>query len=512
MSSTTQTAHTAEGGGTAQPAPAGSDTDTLAAAGAPPEGYAISQYPDVPAIEARLHHLVHSPLRALPAQALARYEAWYEQHTAASKALAAEAEQYIPGGVQHNLALNDPWPLAVTAADGAYLTDLDGNRYIDFLQAGGPTVLGSNYAPVREKVMELLASCGPVTGLLHEYEVKLAKLIHDFMPAVQRFRMLGSGTEGVMAAVRAARAFTGKDHIIKIGGAYHGWSDQVVYGLRIPGTGSLEATGIPKRALELTHELPPGDTAALGDLLAKLAQDGGTAAVIVEPVGPESGTYPAARGYNADVRELCDRYGALLVFDEVVTGFRLGMGGAQGYFGVTPDLTVFGKCVAGGYPAAGGVGGRQQVMDVFAGGLTAAGQRAFVGGTLSANPLSCAAGYHALLEMDRTGAPAKAGAAGDRLRAGLEKLIEARQLPYVTYNFGSIVHLHTSGVLHLTLDNPDFFTELGPRKDMLGHMSMAYAAEGVITLAGSRIYTSMADTDEVVDQALAAFDRVFAQV
>jgi glutamate-1-semialdehyde 2,1-aminomutase len=485
-----------------------SATDT-AADGA---GYAISRYPDVPAIEQRLHRLVHSPLRALPKDALERYEAWYEQHTAASKALSAEAEQYIPGGVQHNLALNEPWPLAVSQAEGAYLTDVDGNRYIDFLQAGGPTVLGSNYAPVREKVFELLASCGPVTGLLHEYEVKLAKLIHDFMPAVQRFRMLGSGTEGVMAAVRAARAFTGKAHIVKIGGAYHGWSDQVVFGLRIPGTGSLEATGIPAGVLERTHELAPGDLDALAALLAKLEEDGGTAAVIVEPVGPESGTYPAPHDYNAGVRELCDRYGALLVFDEVVTGFRLGMGGAQGYYGLAPDLTVFGKCVAGGYPAAGGLGGRAEVMAVFAGGLTAAGQRAFVGGTLSANPLSCAAGYHALVEMDRTGAPQKAGAAGDRLRSGLDALIAARGLPFVTYNFGSIVHLHTSGVLHLSLSDPDFFTELTPRLDALGHMSMAFAAEGVITLAGSRIYTSMADTDEVLDQALSAFDRVFAQV
>ncbi len=474
--------------------------------------YAITQYPDVPALEARLRRLTGSPLRALPPQALEQYEAWFARHTAGSRALAAEAERYIPGGVQHNLALGEPWPLAVAQAEGAYLTDVDGNRYIDFLQAGGPTVLGSNYAPVREKVVELLASCGPVTGMLHAYEVELAKLIHDFMPAVQRFRMLGSGTEGVMAAVRAARAYTGKAHIVKIGGAYHGWSDQVVYGLRIPGTGALEAAGIPAGALERTRELAPGDTDALAALLAALEQDGGTAAVIVEPLGPESGTHPAPRGYNAAVRELCDRHGALLVFDEVVTGFRLGMGGAQGYYGVAPDLTVFGKCVAGGYPAAGGVGGRQEVMDVFAGGLTAAGKRAFVGGTLSANPLSCAAGYHALLEMDRTGAPTKAGAAGDRLRAGLDAMITARDLPYVAYNFGSIVHLHTSGVLHLDLSDPDFFTQLGPRLDMLGHMSMAYAAEGVITLAGSRIYTSMADTDEVIDQALAAFERVFAHV
>jgi len=474
--------------------------------------YGISEYPDVPAIQARLTELTGTPVRTLTKEQLASYHGWYEQHTAGSRAAAAEAEAAIPGGVQHNLALNDPWPLDIVKADGAYLYDVDGNRYIDFLQAGGPTVLGSNYGPVREKVFELLAGCGPVTGMLHASEIQLARLIHDFMPGVQKFRMLGSGSEAVMAAIRAARAFTGKVNIIKIGGAYHGWSDQVVYGLRIPGTGSLEAAGIPAGALAATSETLPGDLEMLRARLAANTEAGGTAAVIVEPVGPESGTHPVTRDFNAAVRELCDEFGALLVFDEVVTGFRLGMGGAQGYFGVRPDLTVFGKCVAGGYPGAGGVGGSEQVMATFAGGLTAAGQRALTGGTLSANPLSCTAGYHTLLEMDRTDAPARAGQAGDRLRDGLAGLIAKYDLPYVTYNFGSIVHLHTSGVLHLRLTDPEFFTELGPRMDMLGQMSMAFAAEGVITLAGSRIYTSMADTGDVIDDALAAFDRVFSKI
>jgi glutamate-1-semialdehyde 2,1-aminomutase len=474
--------------------------------------YGISQYPDVSAIEAQLKELTTTPVRTLTKEQLEAYHTWYAEHTPASRAAAAEAEAVIPGGVQHNLALNDPWPLDIVRAGGAYLYDADGNRYIDFLQAGGPTVLGSNYEPVRQKVIELLASCGPVTGMLHSSEIALAKLIHDFMPSVHKFRMLGSGTEAVMAAIRAARAFTAKQHIIKIGGAYHGWSDQVVYGLRIPGTGSLEAAGIPAGALAATSETLPGDLEMLRAKLAANAEAGGTAAVILEPVGPESGTYPVKRDFNAAVRELCDEFGALLVFDEVVTGFRLGMGGAQGYFGVSPDLTVFGKCVAGGYPSAGGVGGSEQVMAVFAGGLTAAGQRALTGGTLSANPLSCTAGYHTLLEMDRTDAPVKAGQAGDRLREGLAALIRRYDLPYVTYNFGSIVHLHTSGVLHLSLQDPEFFDKLGPRKDMLEHMSMAFAAEGVITLAGSRIYTSMADTGDVIDDAVASFGRVFSQI
>jgi glutamate-1-semialdehyde aminotransferase len=158
------------------------------------------------------------------------------------------------------------------------------------------------------------------------------------------------------------------------------------------------------------------------------------------------------------------------------------------------------------------VGGKQEVMAVFAGGLSSKGVKVLVGGTLSANPLSCAAGYHSLLEMERTGAPVIAGRAGDRLRAGLEGLIARYDLPYVTYNFGSIVHLHTSGILQLDLRQPAAFDEVGPRRHMLEEMGAAFTAEGMITLAGSRLYTSMADTDEVVDEALGAFDRVFAGV
>jgi glutamate-1-semialdehyde 2,1-aminomutase len=186
-------------------------------------------------------------------------------------------------------------------------------------------------------------------------------------------RMLGSGTEAVMAAIRAARAFTGKKHVIKVGGAYHGWSDQMVYGLHIPGTGRREATGIPRGASGHTQEAFPNDLGALRRLLMLNRLRGGTAAVIVEPVGPESGTRPVPYDYNRQVRELCDEFGALLIFDEVVTGFRLGLGGAQGYFNVKPDLTIFGKCVTGGYPMAGGVGGRRDVIMRFAAGIGGTG-------------------------------------------------------------------------------------------------------------------------------------------
>lgn len=187
------------------------------------QSYAISEYHNVDEVYARLNALVSQPLRHIKPEKMREFLGFFDTKCQRSKALTDEAKKLIPGGVQHNLAFNYPFPIAVEKTDGAYLWDADGNRYIDFLQAGGPTLLGSNYAPVREKVIEMLQTCGPVTGLFHEYELKLAQLIHRLMPNIEMFRMLGSGTEGVMAAIRAARAFTKKKYVIKVGGAYHGW-------------------------------------------------------------------------------------------------------------------------------------------------------------------------------------------------------------------------------------------------------------------------------------------------
>jgi glutamate-1-semialdehyde 2,1-aminomutase len=475
--------------------------------------YAITEWHDTDEIYARLRELVRQPIRPIRRERMNEFLNYFEKQCKRSKALTDEAKQYIPGGVQHNLAFNHPFPLAVEKAEGAYLWDVDGNRYIDFLQAGGPTVLGSNYAPLRDKVFELLQSCGPVIGLFHEYELKLAQLINRLMPSVEMLRMLGSGTESVMAAIRAARAFTGKKKIVKAGGAYHGWSDQMVYGLHIPGTGRMEATGIPRGANRHTQEFYPNNLSQLRRLMMLNRLRGGTAAVIVEPVGPESGTRPVPYDFNQKLRELCDEFGALLIFDEVVTGFRLGMGGAQGYFGVKPDLTTFGKCISGGYPMAGGIGGRREVMNCLAAGIGGTGERAYVGGTLSANPLSCAAGYYALLEMERTNAPVIAGRAGDRLTKGLTEIIQRYKLPFVAYNQGSIVHLETSGVMLLDFKNPlRLLRELNPRKHMMEEMGAAYMSQGLVTLAGSRMYTSMADTDEVIDEALNRFEDVLSSV
>ncbi len=448
---------------------------------------------------------------------------YYDEKCKQSKAIYEESSKYIPGGVQHNLAFNKPFPMCMAKADGAYLYDKDGNKYIDFLQAGGPTILGNNYEPVRKAAIELLNECGPTTGLLHEAEMLIAKEINKHMPNVEMFRMLGSGTESVMASLRIARIATEHKRVIKIGGAYHGWSDQMVYGLKIPGSRFLlESHGIPKGAYKTTDEVRPNDLDMLEKMLKKNRHRGGTAAVILEPVGPESGTRPVALEYNKGVRELCDQYGALLIFDEVVTGFRIGLGGAQEYFDVVPDLTIFGKIVAGGYPSAGGVGGKREYAELMAAGLATGKHRAYVGGTLAANPLSCIAGYTAIKEIARTNACEIAGKAGDRLCDGLNKLIDKYSLPFVAYNQASIVHLECTGAMSFDFSSMSFIkSALGllkhkemmyTRKDSMERMGAAYMANGIVTLAGSRLYTSMADTPEIIDEALDRFEDVFKHV
>jgi len=448
---------------------------------------------------------------------------YFEEKCGISKAVYEESKNYIPGGVQHNLAFNKPFPMCISKADGAYLYDKDGNEYIDFLQAGGPTILGSNYPVVREKVIELLNECGPVTGLLHEAELMIAREINKHMPNVEMFRMLGSGTEAVMASLRIARIATGNKHIIKIGGAYHGWSDQMVYGLKIPGSRALlESHGIPSGAYRYTDEVRPNDLNMLEKMLKRNRLSGGTAAILLEPVGPESGTRPIAKEYNKAVRALCDKYGALLIFDEVVTGFRVALGGAQGYFDVAPDLTIFGKIVACGYPAAGGVGGKKEYAQLMAAGLATGKHRAYVGGTLAANPLSCLAGYTAIQEIERTNACEIAGQMGDRLNDGLVELIDRFGLPFVAYNQGSIVHLECTGAMSFDFSSMSFVkSALGllkhkkmmyVRKDSMEKMGAAYMANGIVTLAGSRLYTSLADTPEIIDEALNRFEEVFKHV
>ena len=483
-------------------------------------GFAIDEYLDAEAVTRQLDELIRRPVYSIRRDKLADYvQHYFAEKCQGSKAMITRAKTVIPGGVQHNLAFNYPFPIVITRAEGAKLYDIDGNWYYDLLQAGGPTILGSNPPAVREQVIDLLRTCGPSTGLFHEFEYKLAKKISDLVPSVEMFRMLGSGTEADMVAVRIARLKTGKKNILKMGGAYHGWSDQLAYGIRIPGTRGILSKGVPSFVFKHTGEFFPNDLEDLEQKLRANRRSGGTAAVFLEPMGPESGTRPLSKEFVRGAARLAREYGALLVFDEVVTGFRIGLSGAQGYFGVDPDLTVFGKIIAGGYPGAGGVGGHADCMAHLGAGLDSSGKKvakAMCGGTLAATPLSCAAGYFTLCEIERTNACEAAGRMGDRLTRGLQSLIAKYHLPFVAFNQGSICHLDSVGTMHFSIDwkkpwtIPQILKQTGIRQREMEHMGAAYMAEGIVTLAGSRLYTSAAYTEEMIDDVLSRFDRVLA--
>ena len=485
-------------------------------------GFAIDEYLDADKVTRQLDELVKKPVYTVKAEELKKYEEeYFEKKYAKSKEMITEAKNVIPGGVQHNLAFNYPFPLVITKAEGAKLYDVDGNEYYDLLQAGGPTVLGSNPEVVRNQVIDLLNSCGPSTGLFHEFEYKLAKKISDSVGSVEMFRMLGSGTEACMVAARIARLKTGHKNILKMGGAYHGWSDQLAYGIRIPGTKGLQSKGVPKFVFKHTDEFFPNDLHDLEKKLRRNQLTGGTAAVFLEPVGPESGTRPVSKEFVKGAEKLAHKYGALLVFDEVVTGFRIGMSGAQGFFGVDPDLTVFGKVIAGGYPGAGGIGGHKDCMAHMGAGLDASGKKiakALCGGTMAATPISCVAGYYTLCEIEKTNACEKAGRMGDRLTKGLQELIKKYDLPFVAFNQGSICHLDNAGTMHFYIDwsklwkVPEVLKQTDIRRKEMEHIGAAYTAEGIITLAGTRLYTSAAYDEAMIDDVLSRFDKVFAKV
>lgn len=484
-------------------------------------GFAIDQYLDANKVTKELDELIQKPVYSVKKKYLDEYiEQYFNQKCTKSKEMIEEAKQIIPGGVQHNLAFNFPFPIVITKADGAKLYDVDGNWYYDLLQAGGPTVLGSNKETVREKVIDLLNTCGPSTGLFHEYEYKLAKKISDLVPSVDMFRMLGSGTEACMCAARIARLKTKKKNILKMGGAYHGWSDQLAYGIRVPGTKSMMSKGVPNFVFRHTDEFFPND---LNDLERKLWKNqlyGGTAAIFIEPMGPESGTRPVSKEFIKGTQRLARKYGALLIFDEVVTGFRIGTSGAQGYFDVDPDLTVFGKVIAGGYPGAGGIGGHKDCMAHLGAGLDSSGKKiakAMCGGTMAATPISCVAGYYTLCEIEETKACERAGRMGDRLTKGLQEMIQKYKLPFVAFNQGSICHLDNAGTMHFSVDwlkpwtIPNVLKQTGVRHKEMEHMGAAYMAEGIVSLAGSRLYTSAAYSEEMIDDVLARFDRVLSK-
>jgi glutamate-1-semialdehyde 2,1-aminomutase len=335
---------------------------------------------------------------------------------AKSEQLFAEALKYIPGGVNSPVrafrAVGGQ-PFFVNRAKGARVWDVDGNEYIDYVGTWGPAILGHTHPRIIEAVRNV-AEHGTSFGIPNPFEVTLAKMVCSWVPSVQKVRMCNSGTEATMSAIRLARGFTKRDKIIKFDGCYHGHADSL---LVKAGSGALtfgnpDSAGVPTAFTQHTIVLPYNDTAAVE--AAFVANEGQIAGVIVEPVPGNAGLYLPKPGYLQFLREITKKSSALLIFDEVMTGFRLARGGAQERFGITPELSCFGKVIGGGLPV-GAFGGRADIMDF----LAPVGP-VYQAGTLSGNPVAMAAGIAALEELSASDAYSRLERVGAQLEVGMK--------------------------------------------------------------------------------------------
>ncbi|MGV9197880.1 MAG: aspartate aminotransferase family protein [Promethearchaeia archaeon] len=433
----------------------------------------------------------------------------YEKNHRKSKEAFERARNIIPAGVEHNLAFNYPFPLESKKVWDCYMETIDDVVLTDYLMDGGPIILGHNYKPLTEKVTQVIEELGSCHGITNKYEYLAAEKLQEHFPSCERIRWLQSGTEADMLALRVARVFTGNKHVIKIGGSYHGWSDQLVYDLHIPGTGRMESHGIPKPCFKYMHAVPPNDIEAIEKIFKEKKR---IAAVIIEPMGGESGAIPVKPGFNKQVEEICHENDALLISDEVVCAFRLHDGGGQAFYGYEPDISVFGKIVGHGYPSAAAIGGRADVLATVAGGVGGGMKRAYCGGTLAANPLTCAAAYNAIKLVEETNATEVAGKAARRLSEGMNEVFEKHDLPWFSYNYNATVHFHTSCVFGIDITDPKQAPQIKERKEFMEKMGAALVDQEIISVAGSRFYTCIQHTDEIVDETIEKIDKICEKV
>lgn len=379
-------------------------------------------------------------------RALAMFEEVYRGRTRNSWLLYERGCQSLPGGVGGDAKLQAPYPIYLQEAKGQTLVDIDGNRYLDTLYGAGSCILGHSPDEVIKATCDQAARV-VAAAVPTELEIELGEKIKAHMPALEMVRFANSGSEATAMAVRAARAFTGKKRIAKFEGHYHGqWDEVLVSGASAydgepqDPIGAPECPGLHPAVVESTVVLPFNDIDSTRRILAELADD--VACVLVEPMaGFGLGGIPADREFLIDLRELTRDLDILLLFDEIVTGFRLGLGGAQGAYGIEPDLTTLGKALAGGYPI-GVYGGRRDVMErTVSTGSSKAG-KIFQSGTFTGNPVSCAAALVTLHELEKPGTFEHLDRLGTKVRDGLAATCDRLGLPAQVTGLASTFNLH----------------------------------------------------------------------
>ncbi|MCX6638061.1 MAG: aspartate aminotransferase family protein [Acidobacteria bacterium] len=426
-----------------------------------------------------------------------------------SRALLDRASRSLAGGVSSPFRARTPVPLHFEDGRGSRLKDADGNWYIDYTLGWGPNILGYRHPAIVESVRR--AAEGPHTyGAQHELEFLVSEKIQSLVPCAERVSFTSSGTEAVQLAWRLCRAFTGRNLILKFEGHYHGWMDSALIsyhpaedeaGPRESPTPVAPSKGQVPNAVENVVVAVWNSLEAVERVMAR--RGGEIAAVVMEPVLCNSGGILPRPGYLEGVREIARKHGALLMFDEVITGFRLALGGAQQYYGVVPDISTFGKAVAGGL-ALSGVAGRAEILE-----LTIHGGVAF-GGSFNGNPIVLAGSDATLrvLSADDGAALKHAHRVGRSVMEGIREAARRRGLPVLVTGFGTAFAVHFTRKPEL-VEYRDTFAD---DTDMLRRLVVALLEEGVYILPDGRLYVSVVHSEEDAKETVAAFDRAFASL
>jgi glutamate-1-semialdehyde 2,1-aminomutase len=428
----------------------------------------------------------------------------FESTFSKDRALSEKAQDVFPDGVTHDNRHADPFPLYVTHADGSKKYGLDDREYIDYWCGHGALLLSHNPPEVVEAVSRQISK-GTHYGASHELEIEWGQWVKDLIPSAERVRFVNSGTEATLMAIRLARTFTGRNNIVKFSGHFHGWHDSVIPAARPPL--DTPVPGIPQAVLDNTIVLPPNDIDAVR---IHLAGDEDVAILMIEPTGGGWGAIPCTPQFLADLRQVTEEHGVILLFDEVITGFRVSPGGAQAHYGITPDMTTMAKILAGGLPG-GACAGRADIMDLISIKNADPKMKMPHPGTFNANPLSASAGIETL-KIASTGEPqAHANETAASLRHGLARIIDQRELGWGIYgefsSFRILIDHGVPGIKALEFDPLNYDInklKSSPRPDLMRNLRCGMLLNGV-DLPGTPI-TMAAHSDEDVQKTLGAFE------